>query len=107
MEDEALDDEMDVLREMEMESSGQTIKPSPGVTKSATTALAGDGQFTPSSGAPNNTNDTEAIGGDDNEVDEKPALGRDGKQLKVWKKKGQKRTTRRVICKFFGPLCVL
>jgi DNA replication regulator SLD2 len=104
MEEEALDDEMDILREIEGEGPGQPTMPSSSITKSAP-ALTEGGQLMPSSETPTNANGTEAIGGSNN-VDEKPALGRDGKPLKVWKKRGQKRTTRRVICKLF-PLCTL
>ncbi|KAH0542109.1 hypothetical protein FGG08_003489 [Glutinoglossum americanum] len=95
IEDEALDEEMDVLREMELEASGQPTKLSS--TKSVSTALAGDGQVAPGDGTPNNANDSESRDGVGDGVGEKPVLGRDGKPLKVWKKKGQKRTTRRVI----------
>ncbi|KAI9820856.1 MAG: DNA replication regulator sld2 [Thelocarpon impressellum] len=59
MEDEALDDDMDALREVENEATDANKEV------------------------------------EDDEASEQ--LGRDGKPLKVWTKKGQKRTTRRVI----------
>ncbi|KAI9787675.1 MAG: DNA replication regulator sld2 [Geoglossum umbratile] len=97
MEDEALDEEMDVLRELEEEITGQQTKPPYSVAGSAPTMLAEGGQTAPSARPLNNSNNAEAMGSGEDEPDEKPTLGRDGKPLKVWKKKGQKRTTKRVI----------
>ncbi|KAI9868372.1 MAG: DNA replication regulator sld2 [Trichoglossum hirsutum] len=94
MEDKALDDEMDILREIEMGNTRQPAKPSSGVTP---IALPQGNQTKPSGELPTNTSATEATGGGGVEGDEKPVLGRNGKPLKVWKKRGQKRTTRRVI----------
>ncbi|KAI9847221.1 MAG: regulatory particle non-ATPase [Thelocarpon superellum] len=68
MEDDRLDEEWDVMREMEMENEGSTTRG----------AQKGDEE---------NADDEEAGEG----------LGRGGKPLKIWKKKGQKRTTRRFI----------
>ncbi|KAH0553207.1 hypothetical protein GP486_006620, partial [Trichoglossum hirsutum] len=97
MEDEALDDEMDVLREMEMENTGQPAKPSSSVTKSAPAALSQDNQTKPSGETSTDMSAAASIATGGSEGGEKPALGRNGKPLKVWKKRGQKRTTRRVI----------
>lgn len=102
MEDEAADEDLDVLREMEMEEIGggpdSALKPNPApkaklhippATKD--NILVADSQ-------------TNLVGAFDDEAKfdsegEEPALGRDGQPLKVYKKKGQKRTTRRVKMK--------
>ncbi|KAK2628951.1 hypothetical protein QTJ16_002054 [Diplocarpon rosae] len=97
MEDEAADDDLDALREMEMELEGASLpapslKPRPAIpavpkenilVADCQSGLVGafddDAQF-----------DSEGV---------EPALGRAGQPLKVYKKKGQKRTTRRVKMK--------
>ena len=106
MEDEAADDDLDALREMEMEMEGNSTvlpKPKPGPSsKSESKAkpipiatkdniLVADSQMN-------------LVGAFDDEAQfdsetETPELGRDGQPLKVYKKKGQKRTTRRVKMK--------
>ncbi|KAH6721206.1 DNA replication/checkpoint protein [Leptodontidium sp. MPI-SDFR-AT-0119] len=98
MEDEAADDDLDALREMEMEMEGNSTaappkpKPKPTSIPVATeeNILVADSQ-------------TNLVGGFhdeaqfDSEVEDQ--VGRDGQPLKVYKKKGQKRTTRRVKMK--------
>ncbi len=95
MEDEAADEELDALREMEMEmESGNkpAMKPAP---TNPPIVLVEDSQ-------PNFP-----LGGFDDEAqfDSEPeelknlSLGRDGQPPKAYKKKGQKRTTRRVNMK--------
>ncbi|CZS97978.1 related to DNA replication regulator SLD2 [Rhynchosporium agropyri] len=101
MEDEAADDDLDVLREMEMEMSmegGRTTSPKPKpkpLAKSIPVAtkeniLVADSQ-------------TNLVGGFDDEAqfdsDIEDQKDRDGQPLKVYKKKGQKRTTRRTKMK--------
>lgn len=89
MADEALDDDEAALREMEEEEAGiskRAPKPKPDET-----VLVPDSQ----PGFP--------LGGFDDEAqydsDPEEAKGQDGQPLKVYKKKGQKRTTRRVKMK--------
>ncbi|KAI9772010.1 MAG: DNA replication regulator sld2 [Geoglossum simile] len=96
MEDEALDEEMDILRELE-ESARQPAKLLSGSTGLAPIALGKDVQTAASVGQFNGANDAEVTGSGNDGPDKKPTLGRDGKPLRVWKKKGQKRTTKRVI----------
>ncbi|KAI9816577.1 MAG: regulatory particle non-ATPase [Pycnora praestabilis] len=92
MEDERLDEEMDLMREMEMEggealmASFKAKVPSLLVEDSQVLVIPGPDGFA------SEDNDE-----DESEGDKGAGLGRDGKPLKVWKKKGQKRTTRRVI----------
>ncbi|KAI9787029.1 MAG: regulatory particle non-ATPase [Candelina submexicana] len=86
MEDEKLDEDMDLLREMEMGGAGSSAK--------VPQVLVGDSQAIVVPGV----DGFESVGSRSEDEDEKKeGLGRDGKPLKVWKKKGQKRTTRRVI----------
>ena len=88
MEDEDLDEELAMLREMESESAHRKHLDQPKV-------LVNDSQrpdmpLGPDGGLESDEDDVEY-------ADE--GKGRDGKPLKVWKKKGQKRTTRRVLMK--------
>jgi DNA replication regulator SLD2 len=106
MEDEALDEEMDILRELEEEGAGQPPKLPSGTAEFAPIALEKDGQTALNVEQLNDANDAEVTGNGKDGPDEKPTLGRDGKPLRVWKKKGQKRTTKRVICRFFDRLRV-
>ncbi|KAI9707198.1 MAG: regulatory particle non-ATPase [Candelina mexicana] len=86
MEDEKLDEEIDLLREMEMGGVDSSAK--------IPQVLVGDSQAVVVPGM----DGFESVGSRSEDEDEKKeGLGRDGKPLKVWKKKGQKRTTRRVI----------
>lgn len=88
MEDEALDEELDILREMESESNPRNHLDKPKV-------LVNDSQGPDMPLGPD--------GGHESDEDDlkyaDEGKGREGKPLKVWKKKGQKRTTRRVLMK--------
>ncbi|KAK3173612.1 hypothetical protein OEA41_006944 [Lepraria neglecta] len=86
MEDEKLDEELEMLREMEGDyaPSSKAVQPK---------ILVDDSQRPDMPLGPDGGGDSE-----DSEI-EKEGKGRDGKPLKVWKKKGQKRTTRRVLMK--------
>ena len=88
MEDEGLDEELDLLREMEGGGAPRNQLDQPKI-------LAHDNQrpempLGPAGGLDSDEDDVDYI--DDRN-------GKDGKPLKVWKKKGQKRTTRRVLMK--------
>ena len=92
MEEERLDDEMDLLREMEMEiDNPQRSEP-----KEAKVFVF-DSQVPDMPLGADGENESES------EVDEdalnKKSQGRDSRPFKTWKKKGQKRTTRRVCLK--------
>lgn len=89
LEEEAADDDLDALREIENETMG----PSKTVNKS--TVLVEDSQVPVLLGG----FDDEAMYDSEPEEIKNPTLGRDGQPLKIWKKKGQKRTTRRVAIK--------
>lgn len=86
VEEEELDDELDALREAEMEAAGGAPKSNP-VVPPKQDVLGKDTQNLP-------------LGGFDDEgmYDSQPEeeLGRDGNPMRIFKKKGQKRTTRRV-----------
>ncbi|KAI9669164.1 MAG: DNA replication regulator sld2 [Trizodia sp. TS-e1964] len=90
MEDDILDDEMNILREIE---NGETIQ----VTDTSIRPdVSGEGGHH----LPDEVNFSAIIGSEDGESDEEEArqnIGRDGQPLRVWKKRGQKRTTKRVI----------
>ncbi|TAQ85834.1 hypothetical protein B7494_g5854 [Chlorociboria aeruginascens] len=93
MEEDAADDDLEALREMENEEAGEYKSPTKKTPRSPPEAsiLIEDSQNLP-------------LGGFDSEAkyDSDPPeteLGRDGQPLKVYKKKGQKRTTRRVKMK--------
>lgn len=86
-EDERLDEEAEIMREMEMEAEGIFVPPR---KSRVPDILVEDSQVQmplgPDRGIESEESDAEA----DN-------LGRNGQPRKVWKKRGQKRTTRRVI----------
>lgn len=88
MEDETLDEELDMLREMESDNvpRNHLHQPKTLVTDSQRPEmpLGPDGDL---------ESDEDGVEHADD------GIGRDGKPLKVWKKKGQKRTTRRVLMK--------
>ena len=89
LEEEVLDDEMDILRELEGEDAG-------GLTKSRTAkVLVKDSQMEEMPLGPDGEGEEE----NEDEDLSREGIGRDGRPLKVWKKKGQKRTTRRVVMK--------
>jgi len=89
MEDEKLDEELEMLREMEGAGSSAPVK-APILPR----VLGEDSQAVEMPLGPD---------GGESEGDERAwedeGKGRDGKPLKVWKKKGQKRTTRQVKMK--------
>ncbi|KAI0165352.1 DNA replication/checkpoint protein [Hypoxylon sp. FL1284] len=91
MEEEALDDDLDALHEMENEEN-PTNETKP--TNPTKTTKPKEDILEPDSQA------QQLLGGfDDETLYDSPVeeqLGRDGQPLKVYKKKGQKRTTRRV-----------
>ena len=86
-EDERLDEEAEIMREMEMEADGIIAPPRKSM---ASAILVEDSQVQMPLGPDRGIESDEEDGAADN-------LGRDGQPLKVWKKRGQKRTTRRVI----------
>ena len=90
MEDEKLDEELEMLREMEGQCGPSSKISQPKVLVNDSQGCQGpDMPLGPDGG----------LESEDEEGIEKEALGRDGKPLKIWKKKGQKRTTRRVLMK--------
>jgi DNA replication regulator SLD2 len=97
MEDEAADEDLEALREMEMmemegpNTTKPTPKPKPDPLEPPEDILVADSQH----GILGGFDDEAAL---DSEPEES-GLGRDGQPLKVYKKKGQKRTTRRVNMK--------
>ncbi|KAL3426241.1 DNA replication regulator SLD2 [Phlyctema vagabunda] len=101
MEDEAADEDLEALHEMENEMANPTKTKSQPVPKKL------GGELLPSIQEDILVKDSQSglpLGGFDDEAmydsgPEEPTLGRDGQPLKVWKKKGQKRTTRRVKMK--------
>lgn len=106
IEEDAADDDLEALHEMEEmenEMAGGSIPASKPVAKatpkapllkSEETILVKDSQQELLGGF-----DDEAMFDSDPEELKNPTLGRDGQPLKVYKKKGQKRTTRRVKMK--------
>jgi len=94
MEDEAADEDLEALREMEMEMEGGS-NPVPKQTAVPSIVLVKDSQ----PGFPLGGFDDEAQFDSEPEESKNPNLGRDGQPLKVYKKKGQKRTTRKVNMK--------
>ncbi len=95
MEDEAADEELEALREMETEMEGGS-KPAPKPKpKNPSIVLVEDSQ----PNFPLGGFDNEAQFDSEPEESTNPTLGRDGQHLKAYKKKGQKRTTRRVNMK--------
>ncbi|KAG9231027.1 DNA replication/checkpoint protein [Amylocarpus encephaloides] len=100
MEADAADDDLDALREMEDEMPGVPSKPPPPKPKVTApkvdeSILVADGQ----PGFPLGGFDDEAQFDSEPEDVKNPPLGKDGQPLRVYKKKGQKRTTRRVNMK--------
>lgn len=91
MEDEKLDEELNLIHEIEMDGHDSRAKK----TKDSF-VLINDSQVPD---MPLGADGENRCGSDDTEEIEKEVKGRDGKPLKIWKKKGQKRTTRRVHIK--------
>ena len=91
MEEEEFDEEMDVLRELENGSSG-----------AAKGSIVAGVAVNENQGKPSSKDDD--LGEQTRENTQQPSLvGKDGKPLKVWKKRGQKRTTKRVNSKSRYP----
>ena len=88
MEDEGLDEELDMLREMESESAFRNQMDQPKF-------LVNDSQRPDMPLGPDGGLESD----EDGVKNADDGKGRDGKPLKVWKKKGQKRMTRRVLMK--------
>lgn len=88
MEDEVLDEDLDMLREMESESAPRSHFDQSKILVNQ--SQRPDMPLGPNGGLESDEDGVEYT----NE-----GKGRDGKPLKVWKKKGQKRTTRRVLIK--------
>lgn len=103
LEEEAADEDLEALREMEAEEAGETKpvkKVASGENKPVSKTIA---SVPPEILVQDSQNGLLKLGGFDDEamLDSEPEeeKGRDGQPLKVYKKKGQKRTTRRVIMK--------
>jgi hypothetical protein len=92
-EDDRLDEEADIMREMEMEEQGIPIPRKAKVVKEVKMpeVQVEDSQADMPLGPDR--------GVESEDEDDEPELGRDGLPRKVWKKKGLKRQTRRVISK--------
>ena len=90
LEDEKLDEELDLMREMEQNSVADCG------TQQASfenpTVAVEDSQIAELPLGPDGAGNTE----EDSDDTHIGAQGKDGKPLKIWKKKGQKRTTRKV-----------
>jgi DNA replication regulator SLD2 len=95
MEDEAADDDLEALREMEIErEGGSKLAPKP---KSEIPSIVLVEESQPN--FPLGGFDDDAQFDSEPEESKNPTLGRDGQPMKIYKKKGQKRTTRRVNMK--------
>ena len=90
LEDEKLDEELDLMREMEQDSVVD-CGAQPASFENPIVAVK-DSQIAELPLGPDRAGNTE----DDSEDTHTEAQGKDGKPVKVWKKKGQKRTTRKV-----------
>lgn len=101
MEEERLDEEMELLREMEGGSAPATkITVASALARKKNQPTDANDVFVRDSQAPDmqlgpdgDFHDSESEG------DELEGMGRDGKPLRVWKKRGQKRSTRMVVMK--------
>jgi hypothetical protein len=85
-EDDKLDEEADIMREMEMEEAGISLPPK----KPRLPQVQIEDSQAPMPLGPDRGLET------DEDEDEEPKLGPDGKPRRAWKKKGLKRQTRRV-----------
>jgi hypothetical protein len=90
-EDDKLDEEADIMREMEMEEAGIALPPK----KPRIPHVDVEDSQAPMPLGPDRGLETE-------DEDEEPELGPDGKPRRVWKKKGLKRQTRRVNSRSIG-----
>lgn len=98
LEEEKLDDDLEMLRELEAEQNGDngdaaTEKPT------APKVLVGDSQMREMPLGPDGGNRAKESEDEEALLAKEQGKGRDGKPLRVWKKKGQKRSTRRVVMK--------
>jgi hypothetical protein len=89
-EDDRLDEEADIMRELEMEEEGISAPARPRVSQ----VLVEDSQAAMPLGP------DRGLESEEDEEEEEEELGRDGKPRRVWKKKGLKRQTRRVISEY-------
>lgn len=99
MEDERLDEEMALLREMEggSDPAGRgAVAVAPAGQKPTSRT---DNVFVQDSQAPDMPLGPDGHHESDSEDDKLEGKGRDGKPLRVWKKRGQKRSTRMVVMK--------
>ncbi|KAJ4303501.1 regulatory particle non-ATPase [Kalmusia sp. IMI 367209] len=87
-EEDRLDEEADIMRELEMEAEGL---PAPKKIK-VPDIIVEDSQVAMPLGP-----DRDPESGDEEEIEAENVLGPDGKPKKLWKKKGLKRQTKRVI----------
>lgn len=88
-EDDRLDEEADIMRELEMEEEGISAPPKPRLPQVQVTDSQAEMPLGPDRGS-------ESEG-----EEEEEELGRDGKPRKAWKKKGLKRQTRRTNSGFY------
>lgn len=96
MEEERLDEEMELLRELEG-GSNPVAKITAARKKQPTNP---DDVFVTDSQAPDMPLGPDGYNHDsESDNDELEGMGRDGKPLRVWKKRGQKRSTRMVVMK--------
>jgi hypothetical protein len=91
-EDDKLDEEADIMREMEMEEAGISLPPK----KPRLPQVQIEDSQAPMPLGPDRGLET------DEDEDEESELGPDGKPRRVWKKKGLKRQTRRVNSESYG-----
>lgn len=89
MEDERLDEELDIMRELE---AGDEATGPPKEKKQTPMLLVEDSQQAEMPLGPDQAPESE-------EEEDEGNYTRDGRPLKIWKKKGQRRTTRRVNMK--------
>lgn len=92
-EDDRLDEEADIMRELEMEEEGISAPPRPRVSQ----VQVNDSQMEMPLGVDRGESEEEG-------EEEEEELGRDGQPRKVWKKKGLKRQTRRTNSEFSRSL---
>ncbi|KAF2031057.1 hypothetical protein EK21DRAFT_64140 [Setomelanomma holmii] len=85
-EDDKLDEEADIMREMEMEEAGISMP-----KKTQIPEIQVEDSQAPMPLGPDRGLESE------NDEEEQPELGPDGQPRRIWKKKGLKRQTRRVI----------
>ena len=93
IEDEKLDEEMDMLRELE--AGDDTVGVPSAMSKPPPVVVVEDSQVLDMPLGP----DGAGASDDDDDEYQNEGKGRDGRPLKVWKKRGQKRTTRKTNIK--------